>query len=418
MSNIKPTILVTSGAGNTGRPVTQELLRAGFPVRAMVRREDHRSQHLRELGAEVVVGNLFDVRDLRRAMDGAERAYFVAPHGPNGLHASIALAVAAEEAKLETVTTLSQWLLHPGHPSLATRELWLADRITPWMPSVDVVQITPGWFAWTYFLVLDVIAQLGVFPMALGEGRNAPPSNEDMGAVVAATLADPAQHIGKTYRPTGPKLLTPEDIAATFAKVLGRDVKYAPSSVDMFVKAATVAGFPAYDISQVRLYLTDYQQDAFAVGAPTNVVRELTGREPEDFETICRRYVAERPEAVRSFTNKITALSRLMRAMLMRTPDMDAFERTQNHPPLAHPAFAQDTTEWHHTHQERGSDPFFPDAFGGNLSRPTAPTLSPTFLSPGEEGLVVVGDAGVAAVDRDLSELVDDGGGWGEDVLA
>jgi hypothetical protein len=235
---------------------------------------------------------------------------------------------------------------------------------------------------------------------------------------VAATLADPAQHIGKTYRPTGPKLLTPEEIAATFAKVLGRDVKYAPSSVDMFVKAATVAGFPAYDISQVRLYLTDYQQDAFAVGAPTNVVRELTGREPEDFETICRRYVAERPEAVRSFTNKITALSRLMRAMLMRTPDMDAFERTQNHPPLAHPAFAQDTTEWHHTHQERGSDPFFPDAFGGNLSRPTAPTLSPTFLSPGEAGLVVVGDAGVAAVDRDLSELVDDGGGWGEDVLA
>ena len=153
----------------------------------MVRREDERARHLRELGADAVVGNLFDVRDLRRAMEGVQRAYFVAPHGPNGLHASAAFAVAAEEAKLETVTTLTQWLLHPGHPSLATRELWLADQITPWMPSVDVVQITPGWFAWTYFLVLDVVAQLGVFPMALGEGRNAPPSNEDMGAVVDLT---------------------------------------------------------------------------------------------------------------------------------------------------------------------------------------------------------------------------------------
>ena len=253
MSNIKPTILVTSGAGNTGRPVVETLLEAGFPVRAMVRRQDQRSEALRERGAEVVVGNLFDVRDLRRALEGAQRAYFVAPHGPNGLHASMAFAVAAEEAKLETVTTLSQWLVHPGHPSLATRELWLADKVMPWMPSVDLVQITPGWFAWTYFLVLDVIAQLGVFPMALGEGRNAPPSNEDMGAVVAATLADPAPHIGKTYRPTGPKLLTPEEIAATFAEVLGRDVKYAPSSLDMFAKAATVAGFPAHDISQVRL---------------------------------------------------------------------------------------------------------------------------------------------------------------------
>ncbi len=258
MTNTKPTILVTSGAGNTGRPVTQNLLQAGFPVRAMVRREDDRAQKLRELGAEVVVANLFDVRDLRNAMTGVQRAYFVAPHGPNGLHASMAFAVAAQEAKLETVTTLSQWLSHPGHPSLATRELWLADQISPWMPNVDVVQINPGWFAWTYFLVLDVISQLGVFPMALGQGRNAPPSNEDMGAVVAATLVDPAPHIGKAYRPTGPKLLAPEEIAATFAKVLGRDVKYSPSSVDMFVKAATVAGFPAHDISQVRLYFTDY----------------------------------------------------------------------------------------------------------------------------------------------------------------
>jgi len=397
MSYTKPTILVTSGVGNTGRPVTQELLRAGFPVRAMVRREDERALHLRELGAEVVVGNLFDVRDLRRVMDGVHRAYFVAPHGPNGLHASVAFAVAAEEAKLETVTTLTQWLLHPGHPSLATRELWLADQITPWMPSVDVVQITPGWFAWTYFLVLDVVAQLGVFPMALGQGRNAPPSNEDMGAVVSATLADPAPHIGKAYRPTGPKLLTPEEIAATFARVMQRSVKYSPSSVEMFVKAATLAGFPAYDIAQVRLYLTDYQQDAFAVDAPTNVVRELTGREPEDFETICRRYVAERPEATQSLSRKAGALSRLLRAGLMRTPDMEAFQRDQNHPPLFDAVFAADASEWQRTHQKGDS---------------------PLFSAPGEEGLVVVGNAGVAAVHGDLPELKDHRSRWGEDVLA
>ena len=345
-----PTILVTSGAGNTGRPVTEDLLRRGFPVRAMVRREDDRADHLRALGADVVVGNLFDVRDLRRAMNGVQRAYFVAPHGPNGLHASMSFAVAAEDAKLETVTTLTQWLLHPGHPSLATRELWLADQTMPWMPSVDVVRITPGWFAWTYFLVLDVIAQLGVFPMALGEGRNAPPSNEDMGAVVAATLADPAPHVGKTYRPTGPELLMPEQIAQTFAKVLGRDVKYQPSSIDMFIKAATVAGYDSYEISQVRLYLTDYQQDAFAIGAPTDVVRELTGRAPEDFQTICRRYVAARPESVPTLSAKLGALSRLLRASVMRTPDMNAFEREQHHPPLFNPKFAQDAPEWRAAH--------------------------------------------------------------------
>ena len=100
MMSAERTILVTSGAGNTGRPVTEELLRRGLPVRAMVRREDERAERLRALGAEVVVGNLFDVRDLRRAVDGVQRAYFVAPHGANGLHASMSFAVAAEDAKL------------------------------------------------------------------------------------------------------------------------------------------------------------------------------------------------------------------------------------------------------------------------------------------------------------------------------
>lgn len=357
MTTSKPTVLVTSGAGNTGRPVTETLLRSGFPVRALVRREDQRAERLRGLGAEVVVGNLFDVRDLRRAMQDVQRAYFVAPHGPNGLHASMAFAVAAEEAKLETVTTLTQWLAHPGHPSLATRELWLADQLMPWMPNVDVVQIVPGWFAWTYFLVLDVVAQLGVFPMALGQGRNAPPSNEDMGAVVAATLADPAQHIGKTYRPTGPTLLTPEEIAATFGKVLDRNVKYAPSSIDMFVKAATVSGFSAYDISQVHLYLKDYQQDAFAVGAPTDVVRELTGRAPEDFETICRRYVAQRPESNPSLARKLGALGKLLLATLMRTPDMETFAIEQHHPPLLQGSFAQEADEWRRTHEAGATNP-------------------------------------------------------------
>jgi hypothetical protein len=85
-------------------------------------------------------------------------------------------------------------------------------------------------------------------------------------------------------------------------------------------------------------------------GAPTDVVRDLTGREPEDFETICRRYVAERPEAVPSLGGKVGALSRLIRAALMRTPDMEAFERAQHHPPLLDPVFAQDAPEWRATH--------------------------------------------------------------------
>jgi nucleoside-diphosphate-sugar epimerase len=50
---IKPRIIVTGATGKTGSVVVTELLKAGYPVRAMVRRKDGRSARLRAQGAEV-----------------------------------------------------------------------------------------------------------------------------------------------------------------------------------------------------------------------------------------------------------------------------------------------------------------------------------------------------------------------------
>ena len=49
----KPKILVTSAAGNTGMPLTLQLLDYRFPVRAFVRSYDHRAKRLEDAGAEV-----------------------------------------------------------------------------------------------------------------------------------------------------------------------------------------------------------------------------------------------------------------------------------------------------------------------------------------------------------------------------
>jgi NADPH:quinone reductase-like Zn-dependent oxidoreductase len=59
--NMPNPILVTGAAGRVGavgRTVTELLLKEGKAVRAMVRNEDERAQALRDMGAEVVVGNL------------------------------------------------------------------------------------------------------------------------------------------------------------------------------------------------------------------------------------------------------------------------------------------------------------------------------------------------------------------------
>src|SRR6202045_1913300 len=72
-------ILVTGAAGRVGavgRTVTELLLKQGKAVRAMVRNEDERAQALRDMGAEVVVGNLLDLDSMHRVIAGCETMYF------------------------------------------------------------------------------------------------------------------------------------------------------------------------------------------------------------------------------------------------------------------------------------------------------------------------------------------------------
>ena len=59
--------------------MVEQLLERGYPVLAMVRRIDERSDHLVKLGAEIAVGDFHDLKSLREIMQGVKRIYFCYP---------------------------------------------------------------------------------------------------------------------------------------------------------------------------------------------------------------------------------------------------------------------------------------------------------------------------------------------------
>ncbi len=63
---MKPKILVTAASGKTGSATAMQLLEKGYPVRALVRSADSRSERLRQHGAEIVTGDLSDIVEVRR----------------------------------------------------------------------------------------------------------------------------------------------------------------------------------------------------------------------------------------------------------------------------------------------------------------------------------------------------------------
>lgn len=352
----KPKILVTSAAGKTGLPTTLELLGKGYPVRAFVRKTDDRSARLKAAGAEIFVGDQYSITDMRSAMTGIRRAYQCAPTAPNGLHFNAVFTVAAHEAQLEHVVTISQWLADPDHPSLFTRDVYLGDSLIKMSPEMTVTTINVGWFADNYLMVLEMAAQLGMLTMPLGDGdekKNAPPSNEDIASVVVGALIDPGTHAGKTYRPTGPELLSPNEIAATIGRVVGRRVKYQNISEKMFLKALKAVPPSNYSeaaVTQLRIYAEEYRRGTFAVGAPTDAVKRVGGREPESFEALTRRAVSERPGAVPSFRRRLKALADFMKILITTAPKPDEIEKNLNHVLLKSPILCQDSAEWREHH--------------------------------------------------------------------
>ncbi|MGW4771573.1 NmrA family NAD(P)-binding protein [Nocardia sp. NPDC004278] len=346
-------VLVTGATGKVGSAVATQLLERGVPTRVLVHREDARSARLRTLGAEIVVADMLDIPQVQAALEGVDRLYFNPPYHPHVLYSAVAFAVAARRAGVEAVVVLGQWLASPEHPSLMTRHAWLTDKLFEMLPDTAHVAVDPGFFADNYFNLLPTAAQMGIMPFPTGAGLNAPPSNEDIARVAVGALLDPHRHDGRSYRPTGPTLMSGADLANAMGEALGRRVRHVDVPPRMFMKAVRVGakrmGFDVFLESSLHHYMPEYALGTWQFGGPTTHVRDVAGVEPEDFVTIARRY-ATAPECRRTTGNFLreTWNSLLMAVTPMR--DVDRFERAQQQPRPAIPRFSGESDIWRSEH--------------------------------------------------------------------
>lgn len=342
---------MTAAAGKTGMATAIQFLNLGFPVRAMVHRQDARSLRLRAAGAEIIVGSLEDLTSLRVALADVQRVYYCPPLTLGALRRAALFAVAAQEAKLEAVAVLSQWLSDPFHPAAHSREKWLSSKLFESISGMNVITVNPGFFADNYFAAIELMAHFGIMALPLGQGLNAPTSNEDIARVIVGALADPARHIGKSYRPTGPRLMSPDEIAADIGEALGRPVKYQNAPMGLFLKAARSLGLSDFLIEELSWFLLDYQRGSFGVGAPTDAVLEVGHSQPESFELIAQRYVALTPFRHRTVKSSVMAVLGLLKTLLSPTPDLNVIAGRLELPTLENAKLAADSELWLSSHQ-------------------------------------------------------------------
>jgi uncharacterized protein YbjT (DUF2867 family) len=220
---------ITGITGKVGGAVAEALLAAGLPVRAVVR-DAAKGQAWAARGCELAVARMEDADALALAFEGCEAVFILPPPvfdpAPDFAEA-VAAADAVHAAIVKAGPTRVVCLSTIGAQALETNLLTqrtLLERTLRKLP-MPVTFLRPGWFMenaqW------DVAAaRAGVIASFLQPLDRAVPmvATADVGRVAAALLQERWQG-SRVIELSGPRSVSPRDIAATFAAILGHPVQ-------------------------------------------------------------------------------------------------------------------------------------------------------------------------------------------------
>ena len=291
---IQGKVLVTGATGDTGRATVDELLARGHRVRALAHGQDERSKRLQERGVEVVYGDLLDFAQVKAALNGVRRAYFVYPIRPGILQATAYFAQAAKEARVDGIVNMSQKSAREDAKSHAATDHWLSERVFDWS-GLTVAHIRPTYFA-EWLLYIAPMIKAGLLHVPFGSGKHAPIAAEDQARVIASILEDPATHNGKVYPLFGPVEYTYQETAQVLSRVLGKSVEYKQVDFEEF-KTTLQAGGKAsakgrfgndFLFQHLREVAIDHQNGIFE--GTNDLVEKLGGRPPMTLEAFITKH--------------------------------------------------------------------------------------------------------------------------------
>lgn len=221
--------VVTGITGNVGGEVARRLLEQRQKVRGVVR-DTSKGKEWAERGCEIMAADIGDAAALARAFEDAEGVFLLVPPNfdpsPDFREAQAigeTLSFALREARAKKAVYLSTIGAQARQSNLLSRHTIIEKALRD--VAAPITFLRPGWFmenaSW------DVApAKTGVTPSFLQPLDKPVPmvATEDIGSL-AAELLQETWNGHRVVELEGPSRVTPSEIGATFAKLLGHAVR-------------------------------------------------------------------------------------------------------------------------------------------------------------------------------------------------
>jgi len=221
---------ITGVTGKVGGATARALLAAGQSVRAVVRNVD-KGQVWRNLGCEVALATIEDAASLSAAFQGAEAVFVLvapnfdpSPEFSEAREIGKALHSALAAARPKRVVYLSTIGAQAREMNLLTQHSIIEEAIGN-LP-IPITFLRPAWFMENCRWDVAPARETGVVPSFLQPLDKPVPmvATADIGKLAAGLLQEKWEG-HRVIELEGPTRLTPNQIATTLAKLLGKPVR-------------------------------------------------------------------------------------------------------------------------------------------------------------------------------------------------
>jgi len=292
------TILVTGAAGgaqgSTGNRVVQLLVESGLSVRALVHRIDERAERVRQLGADVLAGDLLDPKFVHQALQGIKRAYFTFPVADGLMEATTIFAKAAREAKTELIVNMSQLKNSEDAVSFRNLQHRLADQIFDWAQVGAVHLNAPPFFENVRALTARSVSEQNSIFLPWGDGDAVFPlvGAEDCAQVAAALLRRAEAPEQQCYTLVS-ETPTVSEIVTILSSVLKRPIRYVPITDEQWIEAVQ-ARINAHAVQHLSSLWRYFRTAGLPKSGPeiAEPIQRITGRQPQSLEEFFKLNIA------------------------------------------------------------------------------------------------------------------------------
>jgi NAD(P)H dehydrogenase (quinone) len=282
----RPRVLVMGATGQVGGALIPMLV-ANNTVEVIAATRN--SQKAAKLAVPSVHLDLDDISTFAPALEGVDRIFMATGYTIDMMRQSKDLVNSAKRAGVKQIVHLGACgdddtrIAHYGWHQFIERYIeWSGVTFTHLRPEIFMQNLL-GYGGESYI-------RQGVIRHYVGSARLSWVDCDDVAAVAAVCLADPAKHAGMTYR-LGYEAKTYDELAEVFTRVIGQPFTYEPRPPSEFLRSVLSAGAePAY----MKCVFDSYTDLTNGVDIRSDEVFDnfpkITGRPPLTLADFARRY--------------------------------------------------------------------------------------------------------------------------------